>query len=167
MQLNNITTGEIININKSKDSGIFYEIFENKYCLEHNLFPINKVCEKRDSDLLPTIPLTENQLIELSSQLEILKTETNFELSNDLQNWCIKKGSEGGDTLIRLLIPNTLIIKELNTGSNLDLLIKAIESLSPFAIRGVNYSTQYLEYLLPEHRIIVESYPEIIIENKV
>lgn len=165
--LNNTQTGEVIKVTKTKDIGIYYEIYENTYCRDNSLFPILKVTDKRDNTIIPNEPLNENDLIEYTSNLKVLEIETSFGLNNDIQNWCVQKGSTGLDTTLRVIIPNSLIIKSLNTGSPLDLLLKGIEPLKDFLKKSNNFSVQYLEELYLESRAILEMYPEIIIENKI
>jgi len=88
MQLNNITTGEIIKISKTKDSGIFYLKYENSYCKDNTLYYIEGQTDPRNTNIKPSIPMTEKELVEYTSYLKLLEKEVDFELVTiDDQNW--------------------------------------------------------------------------------
>lgn len=87
MQLNNKTNGNIITLSKIKDGGTFYKLWENKFCLDNQLFEIDKKVDVRNMNITPETPMSELELKEYTSNLKVLETETNFELSDDIQNW--------------------------------------------------------------------------------
>jgi len=89
-----------------------------------------------------------------------------FELSEDLQNWTITQGYESS-TMFRVYLPAELLNKEIDTGSNLDLLIKQMQPLKDFKQTTQNGSVQYLTYIEDTAKAILESYPDIIIEEKI
>ena len=89
--INNLTTGEIIKINKNKDIGIFYTIYENSYCFNNNLYGIEKNTVKRNTNIVPDIPMNEEDLIEYTASLKILESETDFIINEDTQNWIISE----------------------------------------------------------------------------
>jgi hypothetical protein len=161
MQLNNLINGRIAIIDKID----FYQNLIVYSTCEFGLIPISQskhIPAQSLKDLLSQTVNCEN------SCLQILKTEvlTDFEISTDVKNWTVIKGSTGIDTTIRVFIPANVLVQVLNTGNDLDLLIKSMEPLASFAVRDISGSMQYLEELHPEHRAILEQYPEIIIQEK-
>ncbi len=170
MNINNTTNGNVIKINKIKDTGTFYNIYENTYCAENNLYPIKKKTDARDTTLVPSEPMNEEDLRKHTSKLKILEAETNFELSDDEQNWLIDSRP------IRMLMKNTFLNEVLTKDEHRPLSIIIREELDAnynsdekFIFVGNNYQTAYFLDIDDEDEPIITPYiaqGKIIIENK-
>jgi hypothetical protein len=68
--------------------------------------------------------------------------------------------------LTRVYIPDSIVKKAINSGNALGQLLIAMQTNIPaeFRIETETGVLTYLEFLLDEHRAIMEAYPEIIIE---
>jgi len=87
---------------------------------------------------------------------------TDFIAENNDQNWLF-------DTRhIRVFVPNQQISKSFNEEDSLNDLMTNIKTVvdSQFRIKTENGVVIYLEELYPEHKTLLESYKNIIIENK-
>ncbi len=163
MQLNN-TNGAVITID---------QIYVNRNRVDYSLYEYGKseIVTKK-SHLFSTLTLTDylnktTNFEDLCYDTLITETDFSYTISEDLTNWVIETGSTGDLTTLRVYIPSSVMNSVLHTGNALDQLLKAMEPLAPQVVRLVNGSHQYLINLEEEHRIILEGYPEIIIETKV
>jgi len=162
MQLNN-TNGKVIILDK-------IDILQNRIVYSVYEYGGGQVLEQK-ALVFTTINLKDYLGIETNFEALcytklVEEKETDFVISEDVQNWTIVKGSTSENTTLRVYIPSNLTNKVLNTGNDLDILIKAMSPLAEWVNRLVNGSMQYLEFLEPEAKVILEEYPEIIIENK-
>ncbi len=182
-QLNNTKTGEIITYQKSKESGIFYTIWENSFYRDQNLHGISKRCDAFDPNielnksLFEGETLTNAEVEELLSYFKIQEVEIDFELSDELRNWYISKGSTTLDTLFRLFITNKAYdnaLKAKNTPADfyypLWMVISfGTENIDSKFSQITDYSiVLYLEELLPKHQQILEMYvdDDVLIQIK-
>jgi len=163
MQLNN-TNGTVIKITN---------YFINKNRIKYNVleFGSGNILESKAHDF------TSIQLIDFLNKetnfeslcLEKLKEEkeTTYTLSNDVLNWTIQQGASGLSTL-RVYLPAVLLSEELNTGSNLDLLIESMKVYNNQLQRLENGNMQYLTYIDALAKTLLESYANkgVVIQEK-
>lgn len=162
MQLNNITTGQVITLVSSNETGISYDIYENAIYRDKGINA--KRCSTSkviDKDIIPAIPLSVNLLTEQESLDILIQELEGFTYNSDVQNW------KFNDRLLRVLIPNELFNSSLAKQDNLgQLLLVMIPTVKDFTITSEHCVLVYLEELLPEHRYILEQYSDIVIDNK-
>jgi len=96
-----------------------------------------------------------------------LENETDYVISEDIQNWTISIGLDGDNTVIRVYLPQALLNEHIFSGSDLDLLIESMKHLTEFKQVLGKGSMQYLVTLDPSARLVLEKYEGIIIENKI
>ena len=176
-QLNNLSTGEVIEIYKVKESGIYYTIYENTLFKELDIFGISKRVDLysktfKTSLNSPTVEEAEEE----ATISKILETETSFVDNGDIQNWNILIGSTGQQTVIRIIITNeaydNALVDRDKVGGEYYLLNQVINYANTLPSNTSNVRTyglaQYVEDLLPEHRFVLESYigKGVTIENK-
>lgn len=163
MQLNNISLNRVAKVDKIdfSQNEIVFSIYEFGFA--------NKKISQERFTSPETLKDFLNQSVNCNNEcLRILKENylTGYELSGDAKNWAIQTGSTGDPTLIRVFVPYSVSGQVFNTGNALDILLKAMDGLVNFLIKDVTGGMQYLEYLLPEHRAILEQYPEIVIQER-
>lgn len=180
--LNNTITGELIKLDKVSDNGIYYSIFENKPFKDELKFPVSARIENTIKSKMITEDYSGKSVLELESDiaLECIIDSINSEgwlINEDSQNWYIKKGSTGADTLIRLTIPNHAYDSALKDKDNSNGQYYPLWQVISFGTENIdakfsqityNAIVIYLEELLPEHRQVIEMYASdgVVIEEK-
>lgn len=166
----NKNSGQVLTVNKilRSDDKVMFTLYDNfilyqqgKFLLDSYL-PINK-------NIVPTELLSWDAYLEYIAVNTILAEYINFVTLDDNQGWCRSTGSDGEPTTLRVMLPYDLVAKETNTDSPLDQLVKGMAQLSPWLTRGEKSGVQYLQFLLPEHKTILESYSYygVVIDNKI
>lgn len=162
LQLNNKLTGEIIIPISSNETGTAYDYKKNGMAYPERI----TIPDVIDSEFAPDIPLNLNDLKEYLILHLLSEKNPNFEPSDDLQNWCISKGSAGNDTTVRILIPTSLIGEHAKTGDDLDLFLEAFSYFEPFSIRTNSSVITYLEEILPADYDFIKSFAGVIVDYK-
>jgi len=158
MKLNNKTNGKTVAITKTNCelNQIIYQMFEfgnyNPSEPQSHKFATNI------KDLFDTQCIVNEEIYKML-QADIFP---DFVVEKDSQNWLFLKRP------IRVYIPDTITAKSVNNKDSLAYLIESIRLSIPidFRIATETGVVAYLEELYPEHRSILEQYPDIIIENK-
>ncbi len=103
----------------------------------------------------------ESALIRLCYEALKLEVFPTFKVSEN-ENWLFPLRP------IRVYIPDGIVKSATNSGNALGQLLMAMQSDIPAEFRKATETgvVTYLELLLPEHRAIMEAYPEIILEEK-
>jgi len=170
MQLNNKQTGEIIKISKIKDSATYYKVYENKHCLDNDLYAIDKSTDKRDTSYIPSIPMCEDNLNLYTSLLKVLEVETEFELSEDNQNWLVEDKNKTIFVLNDFL--TTKMLTDIDFKGVIDRIIDKNNDplLSKIIFKGLNTTIVYVNSVEEEDLPIVYPYiisGDLIIEDKI
>lgn len=187
LQLNNIISGEIIRYQKSKDSGIYYKIYENSFIIDDKKC-IDKRCDYFDENVELDKSLFEGNTVSLNdvkhyqTLLKIQESEPDFILSEDERNWFITTGSTGLETLFRLFIPNKAYDNALRDKDK-DGSVGEMGEYYPLW-QVISYGTAYidskfsqitdnsivlyLEELNEQHRAVINMYAKdnVIVEDK-
>jgi hypothetical protein len=163
MQLNN-TNGKVI---------IIDEIFVTRNRIDYIEYEYGGSSNGvKKTHFFSTVVL-KNRLTELTNFQELCYNILAMELGNywivseDTQNWVIDLGSTGEPSIIRVYVPASILNEVMHTGNELDVLLKAMAPLAPQVLRLESGAHQYLIELLDEHKAILETYPGIIIENRI
>lgn len=166
MQLNG-QNGVVIQYVTTSINAITYNIYENDIFCNLNLYPVGANCNGFDTSLIPAIPYNYNDLVNFITLNKINETEVNYVFSEINQNWAIDEGSTGEPTIVRILIPDNFEFKYLSEDEELAFLFTVFADLKEWQLKTDNCTMQYLEELLPEHKAIIERYPQLIIDYKI
>lgn len=151
---------------------IIDEIYVNRNRVDYTLYEyggssISRKYSHPFTSITLTDYLTQDTNFEvLCHETLALEIDTQYTISEDIINWVIELGSTTDPTTLRVYIPATTLNTVTHTGNSLDLLLKAMEALSQQVVRLANGAHQYLIVLEDEHKALLETYPEIIIEYK-
>jgi hypothetical protein len=182
-QLNNKTTGEIITYSKSKETGIFYTIWENSFYRDLSQHGLNDRIDYFDEKIEIEKTIFEGNFIstelvrDYQTLLQLQSNFKDFDISTDLRNWHIESGSTGKETLYRVFITNKAYDNALKTKNDPTGQFYPLWMVISFGTETIdakysqitdNSIVLYLVELLPEHRQILEMYVNdgVIIENK-
>ena len=163
MQINNIN-GSVI---------IIDEIYVNRNRVDYTLYEYGgSSITRRKSHPFSTITLTDYLTVEtnfetLCYDTLIAEVDNDYSVSEDTQHWVIAQNSSAEDTVVRVYIPANTINRVLHTDNDLDGLLQQLKPLVDLWIRLDNGIHAYLVNLSANNRAILETYPEIIIEDKV
>ncbi|RLD69230.1 MAG: hypothetical protein DRI95_00630 [Bacteroidetes bacterium] len=100
------------------------------------------------------------------SKLQVLYPE--YVVNEDAQNWTMPTGTEGEPTNLRVYMPACLLNANLWQDTDIGLLIESMRIFKDYKQSLAWGGMQYLKFLEPDARAILESYADkgVIIENK-
>ena len=169
-QLNNKTTGEIINIISSNSTGTAYSKYE---CYATLNTPVETKTDatQLDTTYVPSIPLGIDSIVAEWSSNKVETLESGYtQVTIGDKNWAFSHVQKPTGIMIadvRFFIPNNLILKSIQTTTPFTPIYNKMKDIiAYFSVVSNNYTTVYWNYadMNPDDMAVIESYPEIIID---
>ena len=163
IQLNNYSNGSIILVDKMKESGVYYKLYDNPYFKDLGLNAQDKrvdyVSHTFQSALVnPTL----EEFINDGCIANILAVETGFEVSTDSQCWLM-------DIKPIRIVANEKILEHILIADDLGQLFLGLRVdfvEQTYVIDGITFI--YVANIDPLYEPILLAYPDtILIENKI